>query len=45
MLTIHKTDEYIHESLRAGANGYILKDVTHDKLGVAIRRVLKARPT
>lgn len=26
VLTIHKTEEYIHESLRAGADGYILKD-------------------
>lgn len=40
VLTIHKTDEYIHESLRAGANGYILKDATHDELRVAIRSVL-----
>jgi DNA-binding NarL/FixJ family response regulator len=24
VLTVHKTDEYIHESLRAGADGYIL---------------------
>jgi DNA-binding NarL/FixJ family response regulator len=40
VLTIHKTDEYIHESLRAGADGYILKDATHDELRVAIRSVL-----
>jgi DNA-binding NarL/FixJ family response regulator len=30
VLTIHKTDEYIHESLRAGADGYVLKDAHPD---------------
>ena len=43
VLTIHKTDEYIHESLRAGADGYILKDATHDELRVAIRSVLSGK--
>jgi len=43
VLTIHKTDEYIHESLRAGADGYILKDATHDELRVAIRSVLNGK--
>lgn len=43
VLTIHKTDEYIHESLRAGANGYILKDASHDELRVAIRSVLNGK--
>lgn len=43
VLTIHKTDEYIHESLRAGADGYILKDATHDELLVAIRSVLNGK--
>lgn len=43
VLTVHKTDEYIHESLRAGADGYILKDATHDELQVAIRSVLKGK--
>lgn len=43
VLTIHKTDEYIHESLRAGANGYILKDATHDELRVALRSVLSGK--
>jgi DNA-binding NarL/FixJ family response regulator len=40
ILTIHKAEEYIHESLRAGADGYILKDATQDELRVAIRSVL-----
>src|SRR5512135_1654295 len=43
VLTAHKTDEYIHESLRAGADGYILKDATHDELRVAIRSVLNGK--
>ncbi len=43
VLTIHRTDEYIHESLRAGADGYILKDGTHDELLLAIRRVLDGK--
>ena len=43
ILTVHKSDEYIHESLRAGADGYILKDATHDELQIAIRSVLKGK--
>jgi DNA-binding NarL/FixJ family response regulator len=30
VLTIHKTEEYILATLKAGANGYVLKDATHD---------------
>ena len=43
VLTIHKTEEYIHESLRAGADGYIIKDATHDELRVAVRSVLNGK--
>ena len=43
VLTIHKTDEYIHESLRAGADGYILKDATYDELRIAVRSVLNGK--
>lgn len=43
VLTIHKTDEYIHESLRAGADGYILKDATQDELRIAVRSVLNGK--
>ncbi len=43
VLTIHKTDEYIHESLKAGADGYILKDATHHELNVAIHNILKGK--
>lgn len=40
VLTLHRADEYIHESLKAGADGYMLKDASHDELRVAIRSVL-----
>lgn len=43
VLTIHKTEEYIHESLKAGADGYLLKDATHNELSVAIRSILKGK--
>lgn len=43
VVTMHNTDEYIHESLRAGADGYILKDATHDELRVAVRSILNGK--
>jgi DNA-binding NarL/FixJ family response regulator len=43
VLTLHRADEYIHESLRAGADGYILKDASHDELRVAMRSVLSGK--
>jgi len=43
VLTIYKTDEYIHESLKAGASGYILKDASPDELRIAIRSVLSGK--
>ena len=43
VLTIHKTDEYIFAAMRAGANGYILKDASHDELRIAIRSVLNGK--
>lgn len=43
ILTIHKTEEYIHASLRAGADGYLLKDASHDELRVAIHSVLNGK--
>lgn len=43
VLTVHKTDEYIHEALRAGAHGYVLKDATHEELSSAIRTVLAGK--
>lgn len=43
VLTVHKSDEYIHESLRAGANGYLLKESTQTELRTAIRNVLQGK--
>ena len=43
VLTAHKTEEYIHASLRAGADGYMLKDATHEELHIAIHSVLNGK--
>jgi len=39
-LTAYKTDEYVREALRAGADGYILKDASYDELVMALRSVM-----
>jgi len=39
-LTVHKTEEYLLTTLRAGADGYVLKDATHDELILAIKNVM-----
>jgi DNA-binding NarL/FixJ family response regulator len=44
ILTVHKTEEYILAALQAGADGYVLKDATHDELIMAIRTVLDGKP-
>ncbi len=38
-LTAYKTDEYVREALRAGADGYVLKDASYDELVLALRQV------
>jgi DNA-binding NarL/FixJ family response regulator len=43
VLTIHKTEEYILATLKAGANGYVLKDATHDELMMAVANVLSGK--
>jgi DNA-binding NarL/FixJ family response regulator len=40
VMTLHKTEDYIHASLNAGADGYILKDATQEEFLLAIRSVL-----
>jgi DNA-binding NarL/FixJ family response regulator len=37
ILTMHQEEEYVYETLRAGAAGYILKDAASDELVGAIR--------
>jgi DNA-binding NarL/FixJ family response regulator len=43
-LTVHKNEEYILAAFQAGAEGYVLKDVTHNELTVAIKRVSQNKP-
>ncbi len=38
-LTVHKSEEYVRATLDAGANGYVLKDDTHQELLTAIANV------
>jgi len=40
-LTVHKTEEYLHASLLAGADGYVLKDASHHELVMAIKSAMK----
>ncbi|MEW6352603.1 MAG: response regulator transcription factor [Thermodesulfobacteriota bacterium] len=44
VLTVHKNEEYILASFKAGANGYVLKYATHEELVSAIRTVLRGQP-
>ena len=39
-LTVHKTEEYLLSTLQAGADGFVLKDATHDELILAIKNVM-----
>ena len=43
VLTVHKTEEYIHAALQAGADGYILKDSTYPELEMAIKSVMDGK--
>ena len=43
-LTVHKTEEYLLTTLQAGADGYVLKDATHDELIMAIKNVMGGKP-
>ena len=38
---MHASEEYVLQALRAGANGYMLKDITPEELLQAIRNALK----
>lgn len=40
-LTVHKSDEYVRATLNANADGYVLKDDTHQELLTAIKNVMK----
>ena len=43
VLTVHKSDEYIISALKAGANGYMLKDASQNELLLAIDYVLNGK--
>jgi two-component system, NarL family, response regulator NreC len=43
VLTVHKTEEHVLESLRAGADGYVLKEASHSELLLAIINVLNGK--
>ena len=40
MLTVSRDDDDLFEALRAGASGYLLKEIPSDELPAALRRVL-----
>jgi DNA-binding NarL/FixJ family response regulator len=42
-LTVFKSQEYVREALKAGVDGYVLKDATYGELIVAIRSVLNGK--
>lgn len=39
-LTVHDEEGYVGEALRAGADGYMLKTISHQELAEAVRRVM-----
>lgn len=41
LVTIHENPEYLLEALKAGAAGYVLKDVSQRELITTVRRVLR----
>ncbi len=42
-LTVHKTEDYIIATLKAGADGYVLKDATQNELLTAVQNVLEGK--
>jgi two-component system response regulator NreC len=43
VLTVHRAEEYILATFRAGADGYLLKDSTHAELVMAVKKVLSGK--
>lgn len=44
ILTLHKSEVFIYSSLKAGADGYVLKDDSHVELLFALRNVIAGKP-
>jgi DNA-binding NarL/FixJ family response regulator len=42
-LTAYTTDEYVREALRAGADGYVVKDTSYEELAIALRSVMAGK--
>ena len=45
LITMHESIEYILNAIKAGAAGYILKDISQQELITAVRRVLRGEST
>jgi len=45
MLTTFSEDAHVHDAIKAGATGYLLKDVSREDLLAAIRAAAQGRPT
>jgi len=43
VLTVHRAEEYILNTLKEGASGYLLKDSTHAELVMAVKKVLSGK--
>lgn len=43
VLTVHKTEEHVHAALKAGADGYVLKDDTSNELISAINNIFTGK--
>jgi DNA-binding NarL/FixJ family response regulator len=43
VMTMHKSEEYVHASLEAGADGYLLKEATPEEFFEAIHSVLQGK--
>ena len=41
LITVHEKSEYLIEALKAGAAGFVLKDITQPELITSVRRVLR----
>lgn len=44
ILTIHEDEEYVYQIIRAGANGYMLKNAEKKEILAAVRAVLNEEP-
>lgn len=43
VLTVHKSENFILESLKNGADGYLSKEITHEELMIAINEVVSGK--